>query len=100
MWAMIEEKLVECHQLRAPGFHRPRGKIVNKCEEAPQNPYSGSAETGATSAATKRKRILQQLLLLHGRGDREVQQRHLRQALSKDSGEDWAALGCGPLSVP
>ena len=97
MWAMIEDPLMECHQLRAPGFHRPRGKIVNKSDEAPQNPFSGSAETGATSAATKRKKILQQLLLLHGRGDREVQQRHLRQALCKDSGADWAALGCGLL---
>ena len=96
MWAMIEEKLVECHQLRAPGFQRPHGQIINKCEEAPQDPYSGSAETAATAAATKRKRILQQLLLLHGRQDRELQQRELRQALCKDSDVEWAAWGTLP----
>ena len=96
MWAMIEEKLVECHQLRAPGFQRPHGQIINKCEEAPQDPYSGSAETAATAAATKRKGILQQLLLLHGRQDRELQQRELRQALCKDSDVEWAAWGMLP----
>ena len=96
MWATIEEKLVECHQLRAPGFQKPQGRVVNKCEESPQNPFSGSAETAATAAATKRKRILQQLLLLHGREDRELQQRELRQALCKDPVAEWAAMGAFP----
>ena len=45
MWAMLEESLVKCHQLHAPGFQQPRGRVINKCEEAPQNPFSGSAET-------------------------------------------------------
>ena len=96
--AMIEGKLVECHQLRAPGFQRPQGRITKECEEAPQNPYSGSADTAATTAATRRKRILQQLLLLHGRQDRELQQRELRQALCEDSEVDWAAWGMLPLA--
>ncbi len=47
----------------------------------------------ATAAATMRKRILKQLLLLHGRQDRELQQRELRQALCKDSDVEWAAWG-------
>ena len=93
MWAMIEKTLVECHHLRAPGFQRPQGRVINKCEEAPKNPYSGSAETAATAATTKRKRILQQLYLLQGRQDREVQQHDLRQALCKDPDVEWAAWG-------
>ena len=84
MWAMLEEGLVRCHQLRAPGFQQLRGRVINKCEEAPQNPFSGHAETEATIAATRRKRILQQLLVLHGRLDREQQQQELRQALCGD----------------
>ena len=39
MWAMLEESLVRCHQLHAPGFQQPRGRVINKCEEAPQNPF-------------------------------------------------------------
>ena len=38
MWALIEEKLVSGHRLRSEGFQRPLGRVVNKCEEAPQNP--------------------------------------------------------------
>ena len=97
MWAMLEESLVNCHQLHAPSFQQPRGKVINKCEEAPQNSFTGCAETEATIAATRRKRILQQLLALHGRQDRDQQQRELRQALCGDPLVEWAAWGMLPL---
>jgi hypothetical protein len=55
MWNMLEESLISCHKIRAPTFQQPRGKVTNKCEEAPQNTFTGCAETEATIAATRRK---------------------------------------------
>ena len=83
---------------KMPSVARPRfPAVINKREEAPQTPFSGSAETEATIAATRRKRILQQLLALHGRQDREQQQQELRQALCGDPQVEWAAWGMLPL---
>ena len=70
MWSMLEESLISCHKIRSATFQQPRGKVTQKCEEAPQNSFTGCAETEATIAATRRKRILQQLLALNGRQDR------------------------------
>ena len=53
MWNMLEESLISCHKIRAPTFQQPRGKVTNKCEEAPHNAFTGCAETEATIAATK-----------------------------------------------
>ena len=97
MWARLEESLISCHKLRAATFQQPRGRVINKCEEAPQNSFTGCAETEATIAATRRKRILQQLLALHGRQDRDQQQHELRQALCGDPLAEWAAWGMLPL---
>ena len=52
MWSMLEESLISCHKIRAATFHQPRGKVTNKCEEAPHNTFTGCAETEATIAAT------------------------------------------------
>ena len=97
MWSMLEDSLVSCHKIRAVNFRQPRGKVINKCEEPAHNAYTGSVETEATVAATNRKRILQQLLILHGKQGRDQQRKELREALCQDTLGEWAAWGRLPL---
>ena len=54
MWATIEEKLVECHQLRAPGFQKPRGGSAELLFREHRNGGHGSCDQAQKdpSAAT------------------------------------------------
>ena len=98
VWSVLEDTLVNCHRLNSSGFQRPRGRTVTKAEEAPQDPYSGEVYTQAARAAQHRKRILQQLLILHGRPGREEAVKQLRTALCRDPAPEWAVWGTFPLT--
>ena len=93
VWSVMEDTLVTCHRLNSSGFQRPRGRTVTKAEEAPQDPYSGEVYTQAARAAQHRKRILQQLLILHGSPGREEAVSQLRTALCRDPAPEWIAGG-------
>ena len=98
VWSVLEDTLVNCHRLNSSGFQRPRGRTVTKAEEAPQDPYSGEVYTQAARAPQHRRRILQQLLILHGRPGREEAVKQLRTTLCRAPAPEWAMWGTFPLT--
>ncbi len=95
---ILENTLVDCQKLNSPVFQRPRGCTVTKAAEAPQDPYTGEVHTQAVRAAQHRKRILQQLLILHGRPGRDEAVRQFRTALGRDPALEWAVWGMFPFT--
>ncbi len=92
-WAALETALVRSHQLQAPEFQLPRGRTVERAEEAPQDKYTGQAYTQALRDAQHRKRVLQQLLACVEKPERGEMRKQLRHVLCKDPRPEWASWG-------
>ena len=92
-WRLLEENLVRSHGVHSGGFRNPKGRVVVKLEDAPQDPHSGQAYSHELRVVQHRKRVLQQLLACAGKPGREEVRKQLRHVLCCDPKAEWAAWG-------
>ena len=69
-WALLEGALVAAHRHAVPDFSLPRVRLIFKSEQAPVDSHTSDAIAGSLRRARRRKRPLQQLLLLHGKPEK------------------------------
>ena len=89
MWQLLEPVLCQCHAARSPEFTQPAAQTTSKAEEPRRSWHQGDMASQRLTAATRRKRRLQQWLSSVGRPECAKQLCGIRRALSADPDPEW-----------
>ena len=98
MWQLLEPVLCQCHAARSPEFTQPAAQTTSKAEEPRRSWHQGDVASHRLTAATRRKRRLQQWLSSVGRPECAKQLCGIRRALAADPDPEWA--GIAMLGLP
>jgi hypothetical protein len=98
MWQLLEPVLCQCHSARSPEFTQPAAQTTSKAEEPRRSWHQGDMASQRLTAATRRKRRLQQWLSSVGRPECAKQLCGIRRAVAADPDPEWT--GIAMLGLP